>query len=426
MPSSAAAVFGCALLAFALCCSAQTYPLPYCSANSSVAPSNPWLKSTFDTDEYSLALVQLIFRHGDRVPVVGLPGAGNEAEWTCQLSMVDKPATGSADEGYLDEPRLFRFTQLENRGVLPGNCSLGQLTEKGHVQHNIIGSHFRELYHDTYGFIPSEYNSRDVWVRAINIPRCRQSAQSEIQGIFPNVYERGPVYEAVPIHTMDPNYENMSPNFAACPNLLKRIAEQQQSQAWADFRADTKGLTSHILSLLHLESESAIGSTQYPFFIGSTFDQVVDAGTWTVNHWLFNETMASISVGTFFGELLTAMEDVMSAGSAYDGPILRLYGGQDLTIGPLLNCLGAYNGAWPPYAAHLSMELLVNNAGDYFVHLLYNGDEIVVPGCSAICPWSKFISLVGHNALTPAQYATMCGAAGPQGPWSPINAAMYM
>lgn len=389
----------------------------------------------------------VVFRHGDRVPVVGLKG--DDPVWECALNLVDQPAKGDAGEGSVKDDRLFRFAQLAGRNVLPGNCSLGQLTEIGHEQHKIIGSHFRALYHDVYGFLPSEYNADDVWVRAINIPRCRQSAQSEIEGMFPrskahtsSEKSHDPQVQVVPVHTMDPNTENMSPNFDACPNLINRIAAQQESPAWAAFNKATAGMTARILDILKYTSASEVGSTQYPFYIGvfddfacrnchdlgfpagvdqSLFEDIVSAGTFTVNHWLFNETMASIAVGTFFGELLDAMDQVRSQGDNYSGPILRLYGGQDLTIAPLLNCLHVYNGVWPPYAAHLSLELWSetqsssssSSTKSYYVRLIYNGETLVIPGCSEFCPWSDFSRLVADSAITQAQYEAMCAVSDP-------------
>ena len=370
------------------------------------------------------------------MPVVGLPN--NNVVWECGLNMVDQPAEGDYEVGTVKDDRMFRFAQLPGRNVLPGNCSLGQLTSIGHEQHKTLGAHFRALYHDTYGFLPSQYNADDVWVRAINIPRCRQSAQSEIEGMF-TPYDahdeaHDPAFQVVPVLTMDPGTENMSPNFGACPNLIKRVAALQTTPEWAAFEKQTAGLTQSLLQILKYKSASVVGSVQYPFYIGiyddfacrnchdldlpegidqHVFDQIVDAGTFTVNHWLFNETMASIGVGSFFGELIDAMAQVVDANGAYSGPKLRLYGGQDLTVGPLLNCLNVFDNIWPPYASHVSLETWTDAANKVYVRILYNGAIKTIPGCAEFCPWDTFLALTSKNALSPAQYKDICGVVDP-------------
>ncbi|XP_014670305.1 PREDICTED: 2-phosphoxylose phosphatase 1-like [Priapulus caudatus] len=55
---------------------------------------------------------------------------------------------------------------------------------------------------------------------------------------------------------------------------------------------------------------------------------------------------------------------------------LTLYSGHDVTLGPLLTALDAYDGAIPPYASRLVVELYAAAGGRHYVRLLYNGGDV--------------------------------------------------
>jgi len=82
------------------------------------------------------------------------------------------------------------------------------------------------------------------------------------------------------------------------------------------------------------------------------------------------------------------------------------YTAHDTTMTALLTALGVYNGIVPRYATAIMLELSANN-GQNFVQVVYLNDTttyqpytLVLPGCTAQCEWSKFISLVQRNIPT--------------------------
>lgn len=424
------------VLALALCSSlaraTPNYPLPYCSANSSVSPVlESWLESGRKTEHhrangYRLRQVQIVFRHGDRTPVAGFPN--DETLWLCNLDSLDNVGIGSYSQSVDLDGLIFRQLQLFGRNVLRGNCSLGELTTIGHVQHNIIGANFRKLYVDYYGFMPSTYTAGTLFARNNNIPRCYESMQSELQGLYP-VETRGDSTMAIPVFTMDPQNEDMSPNFANCPALLAQVAAQQQSPEWLAFEARTAQLTAELLAAFGLKNASQVASVMYPFYIDaydqlacrnchgllqpqfteSLFSEMVEAATWTANNWLFNVTTARLGIGAFLGELVDAMTATVNGAEM---PLMLLYAGQDLTVGPLLITMGVYDGVWPAYASHLSLELWQQESNNaWFVRVLYNGEELVLPACGEVfCPFNTFTRAVEPFVLSLEQYAAECAA----------------
>lgn len=80
---------------------------------------------------------------------------------------------------------------------------------------------------------------------------------------------------------------------------------------------------------------------------------------------------------------------------------------------------------WPPYAAHLVLELWrdPSNSGiislndfieteidftEYYVKMLYNDQQLKIPGCPAeLCPFSDFSAVT--QKLIPVNWAQECG-----------------
>lgn len=79
------------------------------------------------------------------------------------------------------------------------------------------------------------------------------------------------------------------------------------------------------------------------------------------------------------------MQELNAQLTARDEPTKAfLYSGHDTTVGPLLACLGAFDGRWPKYASNVALELLVRQSDKAeFVQLRYNGRVRALPRCAA-------------------------------------------
>jgi hypothetical protein len=65
----------------------------------------------------------VIIRHGDRTPYGSC--WNNAAPWSCPLERQERP-------GLFPSNRIYNKIRIQGRQALPGNCSQGQLTEKGY------------------------------------------------------------------------------------------------------------------------------------------------------------------------------------------------------------------------------------------------------------------------------------------------------
>ena len=94
--------------------------------------------------------------------------------------------------------------------------------------------------------------------------------------------------------------------------------------------------------------------------------------------------------------------------------------GHDTTLSALLAILQgeAWGGAWPPYAALLSIELYSGNGAKadvpWYVRLVYNGQPIIMQGCSAaLCDASYLMEILSYGEEdTPVQCGHSAGDGG--------------
>ena len=93
----------------------------YCGANSEILNTHK--------DGYKLKSVQVMTRHGDRVPIYTFPyGTKGNAEWECPIEKIENFSNDISNKEILD--RIYRKIFLNDREPYKGNCRLGSLYEK--------------------------------------------------------------------------------------------------------------------------------------------------------------------------------------------------------------------------------------------------------------------------------------------------------
>jgi hypothetical protein len=141
--------------------------------------------------DFELKHVVVVFRHGDRSPI--LPNMGkminlDDAErkfWADRLSteaqntMLEKTATPVPLNKTGRPPKLAP--------LIGGEWPNGYLTSKGVEQMVEKGRHLRKRYASLLGTKPSV---DDVYIRSTNVVRTIRSAQSVLLGMFPEFAEQ--------------------------------------------------------------------------------------------------------------------------------------------------------------------------------------------------------------------------------------------
>jgi hypothetical protein len=138
-------------------------------------------------EDLELELLQIVFRHGDRTPVVIYP------------------------------------TDFYNASEWSKYGGLGQLTQTGMQQHNEFGKFLRARYNES--FLGMYYDRNRVYVRSTDYDRTIMSAQSLLSGLYPPVdyqlWSNEIKWQPVPVHTNDADKIFANPDKCARYQELK-------------------------------------------------------------------------------------------------------------------------------------------------------------------------------------------------------------
>lgn len=170
---------------------------------------------------FALQQVQVITRHGDRTPVNVITPALENVVWNC-TDFAELFGQSISSRG-----RVFRKNYMEGRNLLRGNCLFGQLTQRGALQHQLLGRNFRAVYVNQLNFLSPTLDLSEVAIRSTDVERTILSAYNFFAGLYPFTEQSG---QTVPLYTMDNARENMYPNSQFCPALTRiwnRVAASQ-------------------------------------------------------------------------------------------------------------------------------------------------------------------------------------------------------
>lgn len=364
-------------------------------------------------DETPLELqhVQVITRHGDRTPIHKLPG--ETTEWICPndvFSLIN-PYPSNNQFQTLPVGRLYQLAFAHGDQLFKGNCSSGQLTEKGAKQHFDLGTQFRALYVEKLKLLSPQFNPEEVFLRSTDIVRTKLSAQSQILGLYPDdtLPENARILR---MNIVEPTTEFMYPNSNFCPILQTISSKITSSPEYIKHEHMTQPLRSQLAKTFNvtpetlgpwsglLDSFTCLLSHNKPIpskISHSMIDKVFEYAGWEMGALVNNTDFAKYGIGGLVAELIDNMEYSFQ----HENPKFRLYSGHDTTIGPLLGALGIFDNIWPPYASNIVLELFKDvKQGDYHVLVKYNGKEEKLPGCSkVICPFNEFKTQMAKVAL---------------------------
>lgn len=366
-----------------------------------------------DAKKWHLQHLSVLIRHGDRTRCSFQECWKNDtATFNCDLDEVQ--ATTSKPRGIraIKRPVLFRKTFAAPGNVLPGTCSLGQLTAVGRKQLLYTGRRLREAYK---GFLPDKFMKDKFFLRACNEPRTLQSGEAFVEGMYPHLQSKQDESELVEFAVHDAVRDEMFPNFHVCPRLNRAVAE---ARATAKYKKHLKKVNmplqkqiKKLLGYKHIRHINDCTTTHIchdqavPDVLTSTMQKDIHKEV-TSHYDIIAAATRKYAGGPLVGTLLDRLKSVISGSVPQK---LDLYSGHD--TGPILPLLHAFNvsdGRWPPYASTIVFELYESAKDDKaakkenMVRMVYNGKILRIPGCdSALCPWSKFESIAA--AVVPSK-----------------------
>jgi acid phosphatase len=410
------------------------------------------------TPTAKLTHVQMVIRHGDRSPVTAvLP---NElVNWRCD-DMVEVSHTDGRLVG-VDQEKGPNVADYSTRIHIPdkkpyknviwakGTCMLGQLTSKGAHQHMELGASLRSIYVDKLRFLPPTLTNDDltwngkpggnVYFRATDFWRTKQSAASLLTGLWPKKDGRANDVAALPIIVYPTEMETMYGQMKGqCPRLNQIEDAMRKKRQYQKVFQRHQPLRTRLERILSTDKMKQFKNTWVKYMdpiyarVCHKFDLPCRGECVTVRDALelnqsVNEEIAMLrgslsdsaeynrlSLGYFMGELhdrllnavngFSLISEGNSRGSASVQPSkFELFSGHDDTIYGLIGILMSKDLRWPPYASNLIFELWEDkkpnvrphSVENYLVRILYNGRPLPTDWCNFnACPLKTYLDHV--------------------------------
>ncbi|GKT37039.1 Histidine phosphatase superfamily, clade-2 like protein [Aduncisulcus paluster] len=340
-------------------------------------------------------------KHGARAALHAL--VDEPYDWNCGGMMIDSYTQGD----YSSLPNSFiRYTYTENNNTLPGSCALGQLTENGYSEHKTLGEQWKDIYGSSgNGLLPSEYDPSRVLLRSVDLPRTHQSLKGELDGMFPDF---SGYYQ---VETTDYTRESMVSDVSHCTELNEVRNAIYEEPGWVFYMAELEsdredlclatGDTTYTYGWDSFYDNFTARTAQgVPFPDPVTYEEINQTNKYADFRMKYEyggvpdtpdrTTYQSLGIGRFMTELADEWDSVLDCveSGADVCPTFRFYSGQDITISPMMSVIGDWDYTWPPYAAHIQLELVEDVSTDeVFIRALYQDEAIIMEGCNEIfCP----------------------------------------
>jgi len=146
------------------------------------------LEKPLNRQRFHLEMVQVLIRHGDRTPAMFIPNMDNgNYDYDCTFRTKNYNHKQMFEE-YTQATRRVTTREFQkdlrsSHQLLPSGhtCRIGQLTQKGFLQHFTLGKHLRTAYSS---LINTDIKSSDLHVRSTQRTRCVQSAAAFLYGLL--------------------------------------------------------------------------------------------------------------------------------------------------------------------------------------------------------------------------------------------------
>ena len=344
-----------------------------------------------------------------------------------------------------------KFYPWDNYSLWPQGP--GELLPEGMRQHYLLGLELRRRYTNATQILMPNYFQPEIFVFTDDVDRTIMSAQSQVQGLYPEGF--GPLLRSIameaaavpPINVTAEEALILELGLAALPNLTQVIPIHSDSQSrqyainpgdscsyyseLTDYKMTLPGLqeifdeysdviTAYMQTLgiskasAQKQAQSITGSLVCNAFMGYSLpplitDSILQKAKMMAiqvkNYNLIQPDFLARLAGTSL--MVEVLSDLQGAMNMASQTRFYLYSAHDNTISFTLAFLQLDYSAPPEYASTLIFELNQESSG-FFVTLKYNDVAQAIPTCGGFkCSFADFQKYVDFRSIP--DIVTVCG-----------------
>lgn len=276
---------------------------------------------------------------------------------------------------------------------------LSELTPIGMHQEFMLGSTLRKHYIEDLKFLDGQYKANTIYTLSSNSNRTILSAECLLMGLYPpgttgpEIAKEEPALpgriQVIPVRSLpDSSYMILTPYQIYLKILGKYV---YNSKEWTDkqnelkpkFEVWSKTLGNKIETLGDVLTigDVLIVAKQHklpmPEGLGDKdITEILQATSWGLAQQFKSETVSYLMGGELVNTIIKNLKESAEGKYKYK---LTYYSGHDITILPVMSLLGSPLKESPGYAANVIIELYKENASQFYVKVLYNGDYVKLP-----------------------------------------------
>ncbi|XP_037041883.1 lysosomal acid phosphatase-like [Bradysia coprophila] len=347
---------------------------------------NVFDKKDFDRNS-ELKFVHVLFRHGDRSPIIQAPG------------------------------------DLYDQSKWPDG--LGQLTNLGKQQQFNLGKWLRSRYN---GFLSPSYKFDEIYIQSSDVDRTLMSAQANLAGLYAprgrQIWNPLLLWQPIPVHTQpqETDYLIAGEVPLTCTSYQKALEAHQESPEYLAELQEKKPFFDYIsyhLNATVIENYMTLLLLWDGWVCNTAHNLRIPS--WAKPLFLNNEayykaalkyyylTTETPYLAKYFGGFL--LKDILDRLSSKVGKTLDpdrkfwIYSSHDSKVFGFLNSLGVSDNKFAGYTATVIVELRSYKDENYVQIIYKNLNEtpyvINIPGCGYACPLEKMYEI--YATIIPKQ-----------------------
>jgi lysosomal acid phosphatase len=368
-------------------------------------------------DVETLELVQIMWRHGDRTPIVQYPKdpLQNESLW------------------------------------YPYATGFEAITKKGKGMHYDFGKYLRMRYN---GFLSEAYSQKEIVVTSSDADRAIMSAQSNMAGLWPptpkdprSEWNADVKWQPIPIHTIPKKIDNFINFGAPCPRFkelkkeytndspfAKSINDDPKNAKLCQYIIENTGVHECDFEVISdiwdtLRIQKAYNMT-LPAWVDSVYDHMESLSAYFFDSRVLvpTEEAKRVKAGPLINFLVKNMELKQNGTNG----IAKMYAlsGHDTTSSIALGAIDVFDTQFPSYASAAIFELhKIEN--ESVVRVFFRNDtsvppfEFEIPKCGYPCTLTKFKDIVSPIRVDGDDWTEACKPKAPSAAKSTSGAASH-